>query len=139
MLHPGFTARHQVRREFGLSYRTKIGNDTKGDEYGYTLHLIYNALAAPSARRHITQSDSPLIEPLSWSITTRPVILNGSPISAHFEFSSTKTSTGNMRFFERVLYGSDSTEARMPTVAEILDIYETSGYGTALYGISTYA
>src|SRR3982751_1716156 len=37
----------QRRRPFSLSYRTLIGNDTKGLNYGYKIHLVYNALVSP--------------------------------------------------------------------------------------------
>ena len=38
----------QTRKYFGLAYKTVIGNDTDGNAYGYKLHLIYGAQAAPS-------------------------------------------------------------------------------------------
>ena len=30
----------QPRKTFGLSYRTLIGNDTSGEDYGYKIHLV---------------------------------------------------------------------------------------------------
>src|SRR5215475_6923575 len=44
----GVTVGQQSRRIFGLSYRTRVGNDIEGNEFGYKLHMIYGAQAAPS-------------------------------------------------------------------------------------------
>ena len=40
-LAEGVTIGQQPRKSFGLCYRTKIGNDTAGDDHGYKIHLIY--------------------------------------------------------------------------------------------------
>ena len=44
-LAKGVQLGQQPRKAFGLSYRTIIGNDTKGSDYGYKLHLVYGAKA----------------------------------------------------------------------------------------------
>jgi hypothetical protein len=49
----------QIRRQFGLAYRTKVGNDLDGSDHGYKLHLVYGALAAPSEKAYATINDSP--------------------------------------------------------------------------------
>ena len=36
---PGVFAGQQSRKQFGLSYRTILGNDVDSDDYGYKLHL----------------------------------------------------------------------------------------------------
>ena len=45
-LVPGVVVGQQPRRGFGLSYRTKVGNDTIGQDYAYKIHLIYGCRAA---------------------------------------------------------------------------------------------
>ena len=45
---PGVTIAQQDRKMFGFCYRTLIGNDTVGTNYGYKLHLVYGAQASPS-------------------------------------------------------------------------------------------
>ena len=47
----GVAVGQQKRTTFGLAYQTAIGNDVDGLDYGYKLHLIYGALAAPSEKR----------------------------------------------------------------------------------------
>lgn len=135
---PGIVARHQPRTEFGLCYRSKIGNDLEGSDYGYKIHLVYNALAAPSAVTHATESNSLEADPLSWDISTRPVFVAGHAATAHFEFDSMKMSEGNLAYFERILYGSELSTPRLPSIDEIFEIY-THTYGTAEYGVTTYA
>ena len=56
---PGVTIGQQVRKMFGLSYRTLIGNDVVGQNYGYKLHLVYGAQASPSEKNRQTVNDSP--------------------------------------------------------------------------------
>ena len=56
---PGLTLSGQPRKSFALAYRTKVGNDTKGDDYGYKLHLVYGCKAAPSQKDRKTINDSP--------------------------------------------------------------------------------
>src|SRR3954470_19060454 len=43
---PGVLVGQQPRKAFGLSYRSRLGNDVAGNEFGYKLHLIYGAQAA---------------------------------------------------------------------------------------------
>lgn len=134
---PGMVAKHQPRAEFNLSYRSKIGNDVVGSDFGYKIHLIYNALATPSDVTYQTQSDSLNVDPLSWNISTRPLVLNGFVGSAHFIFDSMKMSAGNLSYFESILYGAELSTPRMPSLEEIFEIY-THTYGVAEYGITTY-
>ena len=62
----------QKRRTFGLCYRTALGNDTEGSDYGYKLHIIYGALAAPSEKAYATINDSPEANTFSWELSTTP-------------------------------------------------------------------
>lgn len=58
-LESGVIIGQQSRKEFGLVYKTGIGNDVDGTDHGYKLHLIYNALAKPSEHQYSTINDSP--------------------------------------------------------------------------------
>ena len=44
----GVMVGQQSRKTFGLCYKTVLGNDVDGEAYGYKLHIVYGALAAPS-------------------------------------------------------------------------------------------
>lgn len=126
MLVEGLTAGQQRRKSFGLSYRTKIGNDTVGADFGYKIHIIYNALVAPTAHNYATVSDSVDIPLLSWPISTKPVPVPGMMRSAHLVVDSTKVSRASLEEIEKVLYGTELTPASLPTPAELVDIIATA-------------
>lgn len=69
----GVSVGQQARKTFGLSYRTKLGNDLEGDDLGYKLHLVYGCTAAPSEKAYATVNDSPEAITFSWEIATTPV------------------------------------------------------------------
>lgn len=112
----------QSRKAFGMCYRTTVGNDIENNEYGYKLHLIYGALAAPSEKAYATINDSPEAITFSWEVTTTPVNVTGHKPTASLVIDSTKVGEGVMAALEAVLYGSESEEARLPLPDEILTI-----------------
>ena len=112
----------QARKTFGLSYRTVLGNDTDNNDYGYKLHLIYGALAAPSEKGYTTINDSPEAITFSWEVTTTPVNVTGFKPTACVTIDSTKVDAEKLAALEAVLYGSESEEARLPLPDEIVTI-----------------
>lgn len=121
-LAPGITIGQQEHQAFGLCYRTTIGNDTKGNGYGYKLHLIYGATAAPSERNYQTINDSPEPMTMSWELTTVPVAVTGKQPTASLVLDSTKTDAALMKALEDVLYGTEEKEASLPLPDEIVAI-----------------
>lgn len=135
---PGMFAGQQSRKTFGLSYRTILGNDVDNNDYGYKLHLIYGALAAPSEKGYSTINDSPEPITLSWEISTTPVAINtvidGKKLkpTACLTFDSTKFDATFMAKLEEILYGTEPTteggtdgvDARLPLPDEILKLYQ---------------
>lgn len=97
----------QARKMFGMSYRTKIGNDVDGNEHGYYIHLIYGATASPSQRSYKTVNDSPEPIEFSWEVTTTPVNITGYKPVAHIRINSTKADPEKLAVLESVLYGAD--------------------------------
>ncbi len=69
----GLSIGQQARKMFGFCFRTEVGNDVKGDAYGYKLHLIYGCTASPSERSYETINDSPEAITFSWEISTTSV------------------------------------------------------------------
>lgn len=126
-LAPGVMIGQQPRKPFGLSYKTTIGNDTEGNDYGYKLHIIYGAMAAPSEKGYATINDSPEAITFSWELTTTPVSVNGFKPTATVTIDSTKTDASKLAALEAILYGSDDTEARLPLPDEIATIIGTAG------------
>lgn len=112
----------QSRKPFGFSYRTVLGNDVKGNDYGYKLHLVYGAKAAPSEKAYATINDSPEAMTMSWEFTTTPVAVEGFKPTSHIEIDSTKVDSTKLAALEDILYGSASEEARLPLPSEIADL-----------------
>lgn len=123
-LAEGVTIGQQPRKSFGLCYRTKIGNDTAGDDHGYKIHLIYGAKAAPTEKSYTTINDSPEAITFSWEVTTTPIEVEGHKPTATLTIDSTKVDPEKLEDIEKKLYGDTSTEATLPTPAEILELIE---------------
>ena len=119
----------QKRKTFGLCYRTTLGNDVAGNDYGYKLHIIYGALAAPSEKAYATINDSPEAITFSWEVTTTPVNVNaeGCKPTASVTIDSTKVDAAKLADLEAVLYGSESEEARLPLPDEIITLVGEAG------------
>ena len=113
----------QSRKTFGLCYRTVLGNDVDNNAYGYKLHIIYGALAAPSEKSYATINDSPEAITFSWEISTTPVNVTDHKPTASIVIDSTKADAAKLAQLEAVLYGSDSEEARLPLPDEIAQIF----------------
>ena len=121
-LTEGVTIGQQVRKAFGMSYQTRVGNDVDSTEFGYKIHLIYGALAAPSERAYATINDSPEAITFSWEVTTTPVEVSGFKPTATLVIDSTKVEAEKMAAIEAILYGTESEEARLPLPDEVLNI-----------------
>ena len=126
-LTPGVTLGQQPRKTFGLCYRTKLGNDLEGEDYGYKLHLIYGAKAAPSDKGYETINDTPDAITFSWDVTTTPVPVTGFKPTALLVVDSTKVDPDNLAALEEILYGSEEEDARLPLPDEVLTIIQGLG------------
>lgn len=122
----GFTISEQDRKPFDLSYRTRIGNDLVGPDFGYKLHLLFGAYAAPSAGNYASIGDGVTPQTFSWGLTTLPIHIPGFLPSSHFTLNSTRAHPTVMNQVESILYGNSSESPRMPTIPEILAIFASS-------------
>lgn len=118
----GVSIGQQKRNVFGLAYRTTLGNDILGEDYGYKIHLIYGAKASPSGKNYQTINESPEAITLSWEITTTPVAVTGFKPTASLTIDSTKVSVANLAALEAILYGTEDSEARLPLPDEIIEL-----------------
>lgn len=109
-LAPGMAISQQTHKMFAFSYRTKIINDTNGLDFGFKIHIVYNALAGVSARDHTTMNESPELEEITFDFTTTKVDVTGAKPTSHLVLDSTKF-----------------TEATLPKLTQIMDKL----YGTA--------
>lgn len=120
-LGAGINVGQQSRKTFAFSYKTVVGNDTDGSEYGYKLHIVYGCLAAPSEKAYATINDSPEAITFSWEVTTTPVeIGDGFKPTSCVVIDSTKTDSTVLANIEASLYGSDDKEPTLLLPSEIL-------------------
>lgn len=128
----GLTIGQQSRRAFGLCYRTKVGNDTSNDDYGYKIHLIYNCKAAPSERSYQTINDSPEAISFSWEVTTTPINVTGYKPTSTITIDSTKIPAEKASKLQDLLdkiYGTDGengTDATMPDPDWVISLFSGS-------------
>jgi hypothetical protein len=120
---PGVALGQQGRKNFGLSYRTKIGNDVDGTDFGYKLHLIYGCQAAPSEKAYATINDSPEAISFSWDITTTPVPVTDYKPTAFIVIDSTVVDSADLSALEDLLYGKASVEAALPMPDAIIALF----------------
>ena len=118
-LATGVMIGQQKRKTFGLCYRTTIGNDVEGNDYGYKLHLVYGCLAAPSEKGYSTINDNPDAITFSWEVSTTPVNVEGFKPTSQITIDSTKAEPTKLAALEAVLYGGAETEAKLPLPDEV--------------------
>ena len=128
-LAAGVMIGQQARKTFGLCYRTTLGNDTEGNDYGYKLHFIYGAMASPSEKAYATINDSPEAITFSWELTTTPVNVTGFKPTASLTIDSTKVNKEKLAALEAVLYGSETDEPRLPLPNEIATMMSDGAAG----------
>lgn len=121
-LSKGLTVHQQTRKPFGFAYKSILGNDIKGNDYGYKLHIWYGCKAAPSERSHSTVNDSPEPQNPSWSISSTPVAVPGAKPSSVLTFNSTTTPADKLKTIEDILYGTEAADARLPLPTELLEL-----------------
>ena len=120
---PGLYVGQQPRKPFGLSYRTKVGNDSKGMDAGYKIHLIYNAMAAPSEKAYSTVNDSPEATTFSWELSTTPINAgNVLKSTAQLTINSLKVPAAKLKALEDILYGTTTLKARLPLPTEVIGL-----------------
>lgn len=122
----GVSIGQQKRKAFGLCYRTILGNDVAGNDYGYKIHIIYGAMAAPSEKEYASVNDSPEAITLSWELSTTPVSVNGFKPTASIVIDSTKVDAKKLTALEAILYGSETADARLPLPDEIATLMAAS-------------
>lgn len=138
---PGVVVGQQSRRAFGMSYRSRVGNDIVGDSYGYKLHLIWNATVNPSDKTYETVNDSPDAIEFSWEAETIPVDAgtytdeDGNEVelkkaaSITIDTTRLKDGTANekLKELEEKIYGTSGTggsEPTFPTLKEVVEMFK---------------
>lgn len=113
--YDGYSNRNVYER-FGLSYRTQYGA-------GYKLHLIFDAMITSQGMSWTSIKERPEVTLFGWDISASAVNVTSARPTAHLVIDS-NTIGPVLKNLEDILYGTDTTEPRMPTPDELLDIYE---------------
>jgi hypothetical protein len=120
---PGLIVGQQHRKAFGLSYRTLLGNDVEGNDYGYKLHLIYGCQAAPAEKAYATVNDSPAAIDFSWDVTTTPVAVAALKPTSLIVVDSSKVDATALASLQDLLWGSGAGDARLPLPDEVIALF----------------
>ena len=104
----------KVPPSFGLSYRTRAGDN-------YRIHLVYNVVVTFSDHAY-RQKDPDLF---SWNFTTTTVDFPGVKPSAHLILDGNAAYPWAMTDLEDIIYGTESTNPRLPTTQEVWDLVES--------------
>lgn len=121
---PGVAVGQQSRKMFGLSFRTRVGNDVDGAAHGYKLHLVYGCLAAPSEKAYSTINDSPEAIAFSWEVTTTPVSVTGLDPTSLIVIDSRTVDPADLAALEALLYG-DTLAAALPLPDAVIALFAT--------------
>lgn len=122
---PGVAVGQQTRKQFGLSYRSKVGNDIDGADFGYKLHLVYGCTAAPSEKAYATINDSPEAIAFSWEVSSIPVPVTDYKPTSLIVINSTVVDPADLAALEALLYGNGATEAALPTPDAVIALFGT--------------
>lgn len=122
----------QKRYHFGFVYRTLLGNDENGIDNGYKINIIFDCVASSSEGNHSTENETPEAMNHSWDISTTPQIIEGYKPTAKLTLTSTdfkKAGLWNvLQYIEGILFGTDTTNPRLPKIPEILEFVEIQKY-----------
>lgn len=122
-LATGVFVGQQTRKVFGLAYKSFVGNDVAGNDFGYKLHLIYGGNASPSEKAYATINDTPEAITFSWEVTTTPVEVTDFKPTASITIDSTKVDAAKLTVLETILFGSANADARLPLPDEVATIF----------------
>lgn len=118
----GLVLHDQPRKTFGFSYRTKIGNDLAGADYGYKIHVVYSVTAEAEANSYASQGRTITPMLFSWAIAGTPSISAGNRPTAHVVLDSTLLLPAALEMVEDILYGTDSSAPRLPSIEELISL-----------------
>jgi hypothetical protein len=119
----GVALGQQGRKTFGLSYRTRLGNDLEGADFAYKLHLLYGCQAAPSEKAYATINDSPEAISFSWEVTTTPVPVTGYKPTSLIVIDSSVVDEADILALEDLLYGAAAVEAALPPPDAVIALF----------------
>ncbi len=117
---PGMFAHDQQSRPFNFSYRTKIGNDVDSVDHGSKIHILYNVLATPGNTQFSSLGESISPQLFEWVLSGKSEFSTGIRPTSHISINTRLVSSALLANIEEALYGTATTEPRMPPLPELL-------------------
>lgn len=124
---PGLSYYDQPVKSFDLSYQTKLGSDMEGTDYGYKIHLLYNLVAVPDTFAFETLKETVSPIEFGWALSGTPPMIKMNRPTVHISIDSTDTPTEILEVLEDVLYGTEDSDARLPSITEIAEFFGYRG------------
>lgn len=118
----GIFADDQPQKQFNLSYRTLIGNDISGTDLGYKIHLVYNLYAVQNQDSFQSLNNRTSAMEFSWKVYSTPESAAGYVPTSHVVIDSTRVNPFMLEDLEAILYGTATTNPRMPSLSELVSI-----------------
>lgn len=120
----GLYFEQQSRSSFGLSYRTKVGNDVRGLSHNYNIHLVYNAEVNPQSANYGSLQDTSTAVNFSWGFVTTPLKVAGKLHTAKIRINRNDSDPARFEYLESILYGNAGiTNPRLPTIDELVNLF----------------
>jgi hypothetical protein len=118
----GVAVGQQSRAVFGLSYRTKVGNDVSPD-LGFKYHLIYGLTASPSERAYPSVNDSPAATAFSWDVSSAPAPVSGKNPCSVITIDTTKAPAAGVTALIDFLQGTAGTNPSLPPPDSVIALF----------------
>ena len=103
---------------YDLTYRTLKSEDK------YLIHLVYNARLKKSTTAYNTVSLSSRLTTQNWMLSTRPIKIEGIGPVSHLIIDTSQAYPWTVDAFEELLYGGSLGNAKMPSIPEVLEVFE---------------
>lgn len=118
-------------RRFGLSYRTQREDEST------KLHIVYNVLVRDDVRSWTTLADKTDPSLFSWDIYAAEKKIPGASPASHLIMEWPQDAL--LEAISDILYGTETTEPRLPEPEEIVEFYESAALLRVIYnGDGTY-
>lgn len=111
---------NQPPKTFGLAYRTLIGDDARGTEAGYKIHLLYNVTAIPADKTYASLGDDPSLVEFEWTLTAVPEEVPGFRPTAHIILDSRDFDPWLLEELEAMFYGTELADAALIPMADLV-------------------
>lgn len=113
----------QQRESFAVAYLTNVGTEANPNA-GRKLHLVYGCKSTPSERSYETINNDPAAMTFSYSGECTPVAtgVEGYKPTSLVEIDEIEVTTEKFKKILDYVYGTESTDARMPKPADVIKL-----------------